>query len=87
MTALVTVVNALVVNRLGRPLEALGADCEAGLAEVVPVGRWALTNPGLVERIGRGAALSEIDTPILYRGGSAGYTDYPALDRSARERA
>lgn len=79
--------NALLVNRFGRPLEALGADVEAGLADVVPVGRWALANPDFVERVRRGAPLNEIDTSTLYGGGAAGYTDYPTLDELVSQTA
>ncbi|MEU0738211.1 alkene reductase [Streptomyces sp. NPDC006134] len=71
--------NALLVNRPGRPREALAADIEAGLADVVPVGSWALANPDLVERLRQGAPLNEPDPATYYGGDEKGYTDYPTL--------
>lgn len=79
--------NALLVNRGNRPLEALGADIEAGVADVAPVGRWALANPDFIERIRRDAPLNELDPTTLYGGGAAGYTDYPVLDEPVRQSA
>jgi 2,4-dienoyl-CoA reductase-like NADH-dependent reductase (Old Yellow Enzyme family) len=75
--------NALLVNRVNRPLEALGNDIEAGLADVAVVARWALANPDFIERIRRGAPLNALDPTTLYSGGAAGYTDYPTLDMAA----
>ncbi|HET8554611.1 MAG TPA: alkene reductase [Rhodanobacteraceae bacterium] len=77
--------NALLVNRGNRPLEALGADVEAGLADMAPVARWALANPDFIERLRRGAPLNELDPTTLYVGGASGYTDYPTLDELAHE--
>ncbi|HET7267897.1 MAG TPA: alkene reductase [Oleiagrimonas sp.] len=71
--------NALLVNRANRPLQALGDDIEAGLADIAPVARWALANPDFVERVRRDAPLNELDPATLYSGGAAGYTDYPTL--------
>lgn len=69
--------NALLVNRGNRPLTALGADIEAGLADIAPVARWALANPDFIERVRRDVPLNELDPTTLYGGGAAGYTDYP----------
>lgn len=71
--------NALLLNRVNRPLEALGADIGAGLADIETVGRWALANPDFVERLQTGAPLNAMDPTTLYGGDSAGYTDYPFL--------
>lgn len=71
--------TALLVNRAGRPREALAADIEAGLADIAPVGTWALANPDLVERLRTGAPLNEPDRATFYGGDARGYTDYPAL--------
>lgn len=79
--------NALLVNRGNRPLEALGDDIEAGLADVAPVARWALANPDFIERVRHDAPLNELDPATLYGGGAAGYTDYPTLDESVRQSA
>ncbi|MGH8147498.1 MAG: alkene reductase [Rhodanobacteraceae bacterium] len=75
--------NALLVNRSNRPLEALGADIESGLADMAVVARWALANPDFIERIRLGAPLNELDPTTLYGGGAAGYTDYPMLAEAA----
>lgn len=37
--------GVLLVNRVNRAREHLAADIEAGLADMAPVGRWALANP------------------------------------------
>jgi 2,4-dienoyl-CoA reductase-like NADH-dependent reductase (Old Yellow Enzyme family) len=74
--------NALLVNRINRPLEAIGADVEAGLADVSPVGRWALANPDFVERLRRSAPLNAPDHTTFYGNGPRGYTDYPTLAES-----
>lgn len=72
--------NALLVNRSDRPLEKLDADIEANLADVAPVGAWALANPDFVERLKTGAQLNEPDRTTFYSGDSKGYTDYPFLN-------
>lgn len=71
--------NPLLVNRANRPMEALGADIENGLADMAPVARWALANPDFVARLRRGASLNTLDPATQYNGGAAGYTDYPTL--------
>lgn len=71
--------NALLVLRLGRTREQLGDDIVAGLADIVPVGRWALANPDLVERLRRDAGFNDADPSTFYTGGAHGYTDYPTL--------
>lgn len=72
--------NALLVNRSGRPLEKIDTDIEANLADVSPVGAWALANPDFVERLKTGAQLNEPDRTTFYGGDSKGYTDYPFLN-------
>lgn len=72
--------NTLLVNRVDRPLEALGADIEAGLADMTTVGRWALANPDFIERCKINAPLNPPDPKTFYGTGAAGYTDYPLLD-------
>lgn len=72
--------NALLVNRMGRPLEQIDVDIKANLADVAPVGAWALANPDLVERLKSGAPLNEPDRTTFFGGDSKGYTDYPTID-------
>jgi N-ethylmaleimide reductase len=71
--------NALLLNRLNRALETAAADLQTGLADVVPIGRWALSNPDFVERVRRGVALNAPDPATFYGGGAQGYIDYPML--------
>jgi 2,4-dienoyl-CoA reductase-like NADH-dependent reductase (Old Yellow Enzyme family) len=71
--------NALLINRANRPLERLGADVAAGLADAEVVARWALANPDFVERFRHHAPLNEPHPAAFYGGGAAGYTDYPTL--------
>ena len=71
--------GTLLVNRVNRPLELIGQDVESGLADVSPVGRWALANPDFVLRLRTGQALNEPDPLTFYGGGARGYTDYPQL--------
>lgn len=72
--------GALLVLRAGRTPDAVGQDVESGLADIVPIGRWALANPDVVERLRTGAPLTEADPATFYGGGAAGYTDYPAIE-------
>lgn len=51
----------------------------AGLADVAPLGRFALANPDIVERLRLDAPLNEVDPSTLYSGSATGYTDYPVL--------
>ncbi len=51
-----------------------------GYADLVSFGRPFIANPDLVERFRRGAALNAVDYSTAYRGGAAGYVDYPALE-------
>ena len=71
--------TALLVVRYGRNREQIADDVAAGLADVAPLGRYALANPDIVERLRANAPLNEVDPSTLYGGGAAGYTDYPAL--------
>ncbi|MDP9984753.1 2,4-dienoyl-CoA reductase-like NADH-dependent reductase (Old Yellow Enzyme family) [Pseudarthrobacter oxydans] len=71
--------GALLVLRAGRTPETLAQDIDAGIADVVPLGRWALANPDVVTRLRTGASLNDADPATFYGGGAAGYTDYPRL--------
>ncbi|WP_322997273.1 alkene reductase [Castellaniella sp.] len=70
--------GTLLVNRVNRAIEDLAQDIDAGLADVAPVGRWALANPGLVQRLRDGRPLNTADPDTFYGGDAKGYTDYPA---------
>ena len=71
--------HALLVNRAGRPLERLSVDVDEGIADVAPVGTWALANPDLVDRLKSGAPLNPADPATFYGGDAHGYTDYPTM--------
>ncbi len=71
--------TAVLVVRYGRHREQIAGDIDAGLADIAPLGRFALANPDIVERLRADAPLNELDPATLYGGGAAGYTDYPAL--------
>lgn len=77
--------NPLLVNRAGRTLENISTDLDNGLADLVPVGVWALANPDLVERLQIGAPLNEANPATFFGGGSEGYTDYPTLKALAKK--
>jgi N-ethylmaleimide reductase len=71
--------TAVLVVRYGRERENIAADIAAGLADVAPLGRFALANPDVVERLQQGAPLNDLDPATLYTGGANGYIDYPTL--------
>ena len=50
-----------------------------GSADLFAFGRPFIANPDLVQRFKTGAPLAALNPATLYGGGSAGYTDYPAL--------
>ncbi|MFI6207159.1 alkene reductase [Streptomyces sp. NPDC051041] len=52
-------------------------------ADLIALGRPFLANPDLVARLRLGAPLNPVrDRYLMYVGGAAGYTDYPALDEA-----
>ena len=71
--------TAVLVVRYGRNRGQIAGDIDAGLADIAPLGRFALANPDVVERLRTDAPLNEVDPATLYGGGAAGYTDYPVL--------
>ena len=73
--------TAVLVVRYGRTREQIADDIDAGLADIAPLGRFALANPDIVERLRTEAPLNELDPGTLYGGGEAGYVDYPTLAR------
>ena len=73
--------STLLVARYGRTRETLADDVEAGLADIAPLGKFALANPDVVERLRTGAPFNDIDKATIYGGDATGYTDYPALAR------
>jgi N-ethylmaleimide reductase len=74
--------NKYIANN-GYDLELATTRGQEGLADLFAFGRPFIANPDLVERLKIGAPLASFDPPTLYGGGSAGYTDYPAIAASA----
>jgi N-ethylmaleimide reductase len=50
-----------------------------GQADLIGFGRPFISNPDLVARLQKGAALTAPDMGTFYTPGEAGYTDYPAM--------
>ena len=74
--------TAVLVIRYGRDRDGIAADIDMGLADIAPLGRFALANPDIVERLRSDAPLNDLDPATLYTGGSHGYTDYLTLTRA-----
>ncbi len=75
--------TALLVNRPDRPRESIAIDVNAALADIATVGKFALANSDLIERLRQNAPLNEPDPATFYGGGEHGYTDYPTLSQPA----
>ncbi len=71
--------HPLLVNRPNATPDNLDRDVKTGIADMVPVGKMALSNPDLVERLKSNAPLNEGDPKTFFGGTEVGYTDYPAL--------
>ncbi|HEY4804247.1 MAG TPA: alkene reductase [Paraburkholderia sp.] len=71
--------GTLILNRPGRPREAIGADVGQGLADLEAYGQMVLANPDFVARLERNAALNTADRSAFFGGSAQGYTDYPSL--------
>lgn len=71
--------GALILNRPGRPREAIGSDVESGLADFEAYGQLVLANPDFERRLREGAPFNDADRATFYGGGAAGYVDYPRL--------
>ena len=74
--------GTLIINE-GHTFETATDAVKTGKADAVAFGQKFISNPDLVERFRKGAALNEIDMPNLYAGGAKGYTDYPFLSDAA----
>ncbi|HET7864297.1 MAG TPA: alkene reductase [Burkholderiaceae bacterium] len=55
----------------------------SGAADLVAFGKPFISNPDLVDRLRVDAPLALLNRDTLYGGGAAGYTDYPALERTS----
>lgn len=75
--------NTYLANN-GYDLDLATARLKRGQADLFAFGRPFIANPDLVERLKIGAPLASFSPATLYGGGSAGYTDYPAMAGAAR---
>ena len=75
--------NTYLANN-GYDLNLATARLRDGLADLFAFGRPFIANPDLVQRLKIGAPLASFNPATLYGGGSAGYTDYPAMVPSAQ---
>ncbi len=73
--------GALLLNRPDADLAARIRDVERGPADVATIGKMALANPDLIDRVRRGAGLNPPDPATFFGGDRRGYTDYPTLER------
>jgi N-ethylmaleimide reductase len=73
--------TSLIVNRPDRPRADIAKDIEAGLADVASLGRMALANPDLVDRLQNGEPLNDADSATFFGGDEHGYTDYPTFEK------
>lgn len=71
--------QTIILNRPGRPREAVGKDIEAGLADLEAYAQMVLANPDFVARLIADAPLNEADRMTFFGGDDKGYTDYPTL--------
>ena len=71
--------NGTYLANNGYDLQLASARVSEGQADLVAFGRPFISNPDLVERLKRGAALAALNPATLYGGGAEGYTDYPTL--------
>jgi N-ethylmaleimide reductase len=74
--------NTYIANN-GYDLDLATTRLQQGQADLFAFGRPFIANPDLIERLKTGAPLASFDPATLYGGGSAGYTDYPAIAVSA----
>lgn len=73
----------LILNRPGRPQDAIGADVATGLCDLEAYGQLVLANPDFVARLQADALMNQHNPQTYYGGAEAGYTDYPTMENSA----
>lgn len=71
--------GTLIINRPGRPRDAIGTDITSGLADLEAYGQMILANPDFIERLTMGAPFQEADRMTFFGGTEKGYTDYPVM--------
>lgn len=71
--------SALIVNRPGHPMDKVGSDIAAGMADLEAYGQYVLSTPDFAERLKSGEAMNAPQRASYFGGGAEGYTDYPSL--------
>ncbi|HEY0276489.1 MAG TPA: alkene reductase [Paenirhodobacter sp.] len=74
-----TAIRAPYIANNGFSRDMANAAIASGAAYAVAFGRAFIANPDLPERLKTDAPLNDLRKDLLYGGGAAGYTDYPAL--------
>jgi N-ethylmaleimide reductase len=72
--------RGILISNMGYTAEEANAAIDSGTLDAVAFGTSFLANPDLPRRIELGAPLNSPDPSTFYSPGSAGYTDYPALN-------
>lgn len=67
----------LLLVRAGRELNSIEQDLQNDIADLFPIGTFAIANPDLVERLKHGHPLAEANPETFYGNTAEGYTDYP----------
>jgi len=75
--------GGLMIANEGFTQETGEAAIARGDADAIAYGKLIISNPDLVDRFRTGAPLNEWDTKTFYTHAAAGYTDYPALERTS----
>jgi N-ethylmaleimide reductase len=71
--------RAYIANN-GYDFELANRQLAANAVDLIAFGKPFISNPDLVERLKKGAALNAWDKNTFYGGGAKGYTDYPTLE-------
>jgi N-ethylmaleimide reductase len=75
--------NGAYIANNGYTRETAIAAVASGKVDLVAFGKLYISNPDLAERLALDAPLNPMPTDGLYGGGHKGYTDYPALAKTA----
>jgi 2,4-dienoyl-CoA reductase-like NADH-dependent reductase (Old Yellow Enzyme family) len=76
--------GGVVVANEGFTQESAEAAISRGDVDAVAFGKLIIANPDLVDRFAANASLNAWNLETFYTRGEAGYTDYPALERTSR---
>ncbi len=76
-----TVFNQTLILSGGYDKERAENDLKEGHADLIAYGRPFISNPDLVERMKKDAAIADPDFSTFYTPGEEGYTDYPMLEK------